>query len=417
MGTGGRVAGGLSVQGDRVARSKLPRYGGGAIKLMRERIASVQKTAKVTDAMRLIAAAKVRRAQTGLERTRPFSEELQGMIKGLVKKLKGSGLEQELPMLRVPEKVTNVGILMVTANRGLCGAYNSFVIKRCKARVAALNQEGIVPKLFIVGKKGAGSLNTRLKDSNLNYTGSFFDMPDTITAKTANEISETLRNYFLSGEVDKIEMVYTRFINLLASEPAVKTLLPLSPVGIEDPEDETFKMTSEDGALKVEKEKAKKVKAKDIENDVIFDQPPGVILNSMLPLYLNSLLISLLYDAQASELASRMTAMKAATDNAEELARTLTLSMNKERQAAITSEITEISAGAAAVDEVGDKTLGPQLGVFDNEDSVEEDFLKEIEDGSIPETPTAPEDFDGATEQRPEYDRYADTTLEDIYAY
>merc|ERR1711972_87316 len=146
-----------------------------------------------------------------------------------------------------------------------------------------------------------------------------------------------MRNSFLGGEVDKIEIIYNRFINLLFSEP-VKTLLPLSPVGIEDPEDETFKMTSEDGALKVEKEKAKKVKAKDIESDVIFDQPPGVILNSMLPLYLNSLLISLLYDAQASELAARMNAMKAATDNAEELARVLTLNMNKERQAAITEE-------------------------------------------------------------------------------
>merc|ERR1711972_811775 len=367
MGTGGRVAGGLSVQGDRVARSKLPRYGGGAIKLMRERIASVQKTAKVTDAMRMIAAARVRKAQDGLEKSRPFSEELQGMIKGLVKKLKGSGLEQELPMLRVPEKVTNVGILMVTANRGLCGAYNSFVIKRTKARVAALNEEGITPKLFIVGKKGVGSLNTRLKDSKLNFTGSFFDMPDTITAKTANEISETLRNYFLSGEVDKIE-----------------------------------------------KEKVKKAKAKDIEPDVIFDQPPATIINNMLPLYLNSLLISLLYDAQASELSSRMNAMKAATDNAEELSRVLTLKMNKERQAGITAEITEISSGAAAVDEAGDKSLGAQLGAFDNEDTVEVDFMKEIEDGSIPEQPDAPEDvYD--IEQRPEYDRYAPSTLEDIY--
>merc|ERR1712217_607680 len=270
---------------------------------------------------------------------------------------------------------------------------------------------------IIVGKKGVAGLATRLKGVEFNYTGESFLMPDSITAKVSNDISEVLRSYFLSGEVDKIELIYNRFINLLTYEPAVKTLLPLSPVGIEGPEDETFKMTSEDGALKVEKEKAKKVKAKDIEADVIFDQPPAAILNSMLPLYLNSLLISLLYDAQASELASRMTAMKAATDNAEELARTLTLSMNKERQAAITSEITEISAGAAAVDEVGDKTLGPQLGVFDNEDSVEEDFLKEIEDGSVPETPTAPEDFDGATEQRPEYDRYAETTLEDIYSY
>merc|ERR1712050_58518 len=151
-------------------------------------------------------------------------------------------------------------------------------------------------------------------------------------------------------------------------------------------------LTTEDGKLKVEKEKVKKAKAKDIENDVIFDQPPATILNSMLPLYLNSLLISLLYDAQASELSSRMNAMKAATDNAEELARVLTLNMNKERQAGITSEILEITSGAMAVDEVGDKTLGPALGVFDNEDTVEDDFLKEIEDGSVPDKPLEPDE-------------------------
>merc|ERR1712048_1250108 len=151
-----------------------------------------------------------------------------------------------------------------------------------------------------------------------------------------------------------------------------------------------------------EKEKVKKAKAKDIENDVIFDQPPATIINNMLPLYLNSLLISLLYDAQASELSSRMNAMKAATDNAEELSRVLTLKMNKERQAGITAEITEISSGAAAVDEAGDKSFGAQLGVFDdNEDTVEEDFMKEIEEGGVPEVPVAPEDiFD--LEQRPE---------------
>merc|ERR1712187_339506 len=186
---------------------------------------------------------------------------------------------------------------------------------------------------------------------------------------------------------------------------------PLSPLGIEDPDDEAFKLTTEDGKLKAEKEKVKKTKAKDIEPDVIFDQPPATIINNMLPLYLNSLLISLLYDAQASELSSRMNAMKAATDNAEELARVLTLNMNKERQAAITSEITEISAGANAVDEAGDKTLGPGLGVFDNEDTVEEDFLKEIEDGSIPDEPLEP----AGPAERPKIDIYAPTTMEDIY--
>merc|ERR1711933_554615 len=112
-------------------------------------------------AMRLIAAARVRKAQDGLEKSRPFSDELQGMIKGLVKKLKGSGLEQELPMLRVPEKVTSVGILLVTSNHGLCGAYNSFVMKRALARVRELNSQGITPTILAVGKKAVSQMNTR----------------------------------------------------------------------------------------------------------------------------------------------------------------------------------------------------------------------------------------------------------------
>merc|ERR1712050_582340 len=120
-----------------------------------------------------------------------------------------------------------------------------------------------------------------------------------------------------------------------SSEPTPRTILPLSATGIEDPQDETFKMTSEDGKLKVEKEKVKATKAKDIEPDVIFDQPPETILNSMLPLYLNSQLLSILFDASASELSSRMTAMKAATDNANELVGALTTIFNKKRQAYI----------------------------------------------------------------------------------
>merc|ERR1719221_818503 len=146
----------------KAASSRVPRLPrSGVDKKMKDRIDSVRKTGKLTDAMRLVAAAKVRRAQDGVEKARPFSVELQSMIKGLVKKLKGTGLEQELPMLRVPEKVSNVGIVIIASNRGLCGAYNTFVFKKTLARVEALNKEGIVPKLFIVGKKGVGSLNTR----------------------------------------------------------------------------------------------------------------------------------------------------------------------------------------------------------------------------------------------------------------
>ena len=364
-------------------------------KAMKDRLASVAKTAKLTDAMRVVAAAKVRNAQNGVEKQRPFTDELLSMIKGLVKRLKGSGFEAELPMLRVPEKVTNVGILMITANRGLCGAYNSFVIKKVKARIEDLNKQGIVPKLFVVGKKGLAALSTRLapgKDIEYNYTQEWFTMPDTIRAKDSAEIAEVLQNYFLSGEVDKIEIAYGRFINLLNNEPTIRTLLPLSPTGIEDPEDETFKMTTEDGKLKVTKEKVKSPKAKEIEADVIFDQPPEVILNSMLPLYLNSQILSLMFDSQASELSSRMSAMKAATDNANDLQKKLILIYNKKRQAAITAELCEVTAAAVAL-EGSDKKAGPDLGAIDNDESISEDFMKELADGSLPDVPAKPEEI------------------------
>lgn len=375
----------------RVARS-------GVDKALKERIVSVQKTGKLTDAMRLVAAAKVRRAQDGVTKSRPFSEELTSMIKGLVKKLKGSGLEAELPMLRVPEKVKGVAIILFTGDRGLCGGYNSFNIKKTRARIEALNKEGIKPKILWVGKKGRGGAAARFKDVEYEDTGKYFKMPDTITSAAASEIGDELRNIFLAGEVDKVEVVYAKFINLLTSEPQVRSLLPLSATGIEDPDDETFKMTSEDGKLKVEKEKVKSPKAKDIEPDVIFDQPPETILNSMLPLYLNSQILSILFDAAASELAARMTAMKAATDNAEELVKDLTQVFNKKRQAAITQEISEISAGALALEDTA-RPEGPALGTFDNEETIENDFMQDLEDGSVPDMPRGPWErfqFEGA---------------------
>merc|ERR1711972_246904 len=178
--------------------------------------------------------------------------------------------------------------------------------------------------------------------------------------------------------------------NLLTNIPTIKTLLPLSPTGIENAEDETFTMTSEDGKLGVKKEKKPAAKAKNIEADVIFDQPPATILNSMLPLYLNSQLLSVLFDAQASEPSSRMTAMKAATDNAKELAEKLTLIFNKKRQAAITQELCEITGAAMALESADGKN-GPGLGVFDNEDTVADDFLADIEAGSVPDSPPEPQ--------------------------
>jgi len=372
-------------QTTRVARN-------GVDKALKERIVSVSKTGKLTDAMRLVAAAKVRRAQDGVTKSRPFSDELTSMIKGLVKKLKGSGLEAELPMLRVPEKVKNVAIILFTGDRGLCGGYNSFAIKRARARIEQLNKEGIKPKMLWVGKKGKGAVNSKLQGVDFEDTEKYFKMPDTITAASANEIGDEVRSLFLGGEVDKVEVVYSKFFSLLSSEPTPRTILPLSATGIEDPQDETFKMTSEDGKLKVEKEKVKATKAKNIEPDVIFDQPPETILNSMLPLYLNSQILCILFECAASELAARMTAMKAATDNADELVKTLTSVFNKKRQAAITQEISEISAGALALEDT-DRPEGPPLGTFDNEETIQADFMQDLEDGSVADMPKGPWEF------------------------
>jgi len=362
----------------------------GVDKALRERITSVKKTGKLTDAMRMVAAAKVRRAQAGVEKARPFSDELSSMIKGLVKKLKNSGLEAELPMLRVPEKVTNIGILIVTSNRGLCGGYNTFAAKKLEARVESLNAQGIVPKILIVGKKGRTKVPTKLQKLEYTYneTSSWFSMPDSIVASESSLIADALKNLFLSGEVDKVEVVYGKFYNLIKTLPQLRTLLPLSPTGIEDPEDETFTLTTEDGKMKVEKEKVKSSKAKDLENDVIFDQPPETILNSMLPLYLNSQILSILFDAQASELSSRMNAMKAATDNAEELAKKLNIIYNKKRQAAITNDICEISAGAEGMKETGDAQVGTDFDKAEDADSLGADFLTEIETGGLPDAPS-----------------------------
>jgi len=352
---------------------------GAVDKALKGRMESVAKTAKLTDAMRLVAAAKIRRAQDGVAKARPFSDELQSMIKGLVKKLKG--LESELPMLRVPEKVQNVGILVGSSNKGLCGAFNSFVLKKTAARAKELNDQGIVPKIVMIGRKGKSGLASRAAvfGAKFNITH-YFDCPNTVTAAESTEIAETLKNMFLSGEVDKVEVVYGKFINLLTNVPQVRTLLPLTPTGIENPEDETFVLTSEEGKFKAEKQKVKAAKAKEIEPDVLFDQAPEVILNSMLPLYLNSQVLSIMFESQASELSSRMTAMKTATDNAKDLGKKLTLVYNKKRQAQITAEISEISSAAVALEGSDNRLAGADFSPDEPASKVFDELMEELKD-------------------------------------
>ena len=154
---------------------------------------------------------------------------------------------------------------------------------------------------------------------------------------------------FLAESTDRVELIFTKFLNLVSCKPVVQTLLPLDPQDIADPEDEIFRLTTKDGLLTVEPGAGPANTEPKIPSDIVFEQTPEQLLNALLPLYLQNQMLRSLQESAASELASRMTAMNNASDNAKELAKTLTLDYNKARQAAITQEILEVAGGAAAV--------------------------------------------------------------------
>ncbi|CAN8064629.1 unnamed protein product [Agarophyton chilense] len=314
------------------------RMGAGQLREIRDRISSVKNTQKITDAMRLVAAAKVRRAQDAVLRTRPFSETLQQVLGNLIKRLNTDYTDLPLLAQREAKKVL---LVVISGDRGLCGGYNSYVIKKAQVRAEELTKTGIDVELVTIGNKGQTFFKNRAPTIRRH-----FQCTQAPTAEQASEISDELLAEYLSGDVDRVELVYTRFVSLIASEASVRTMLPLSPQGIESDEDEIFQLTTEDGKLGVKVETVQNAEAPAFPPDMIFEQDPLQILNAILPLYLNGQILRALQESVASELAARMSAMSNASDNAKELSKDLSLTYNRGRQAAITQEISEIVAGA-----------------------------------------------------------------------
>ncbi|MFP4253087.1 MAG: F0F1 ATP synthase subunit gamma [Halothece sp.] len=313
------------------------------LKEIRDRIDSVKNTRKITEAMRLVAAAKVRRAQEQVSSTRPFADRLAQVLYNLQTRLQFEDVD--LPLLEKRE-VNTVGLLVVSGDRGLCGAYNANVIKRVRQRAQELETEGINYKYIVVGSKADQFLKRREAPIEASYT----NLNQIPTANEASNIADELLSLFLSETVDRIELVYTKFVSLISSRPVIQTLLPLDPQGLEVSDDEIFRLTTRGGDFEVERETVESdTRTQTFPKDMIFEQDPVQILDALLPLYLNNQLLRALQESAASELASRMTAMNNASDNATELIKTLTLSYNKARQAAITQEILEVVAGAEAL--------------------------------------------------------------------
>jgi len=311
------------------------------LKAIRDRISSVKNTQKITEAMRLVAAARVRRAQEQVTATRPFADRLAQVLFNLQARLRFE--DADLPLLR-QRQVRKVGLLVITGDRGLCGAYNSNVIRRAVDRAKELKSENIDYTYVLVGRKSNQYFQRRQEPIEQLYTG----LEQVPTAAEASKIADQLLSLFLSEDVDRVELIYTRFVSLVSSRPVIQTLLPLDPQELAPTEDEFFRLITRGGQFQVERQKVP-TEVRNLPQDMLFEQDPVQILDALLPLYLNNQLLRALQESAASELAARMTAMNNASDNAKELIGSLSLAYNKARQAAITQEILEVVGGAEAL--------------------------------------------------------------------
>jgi F-type H+-transporting ATPase subunit gamma len=314
----------------------------GKANAIRGRITSVKNTKKITMAMKLVAAAKVRRAQDAVLATRPFSETLQSVFGGLIQRLDGEAVDLPLLTQREVKKVT---LTVVTGDRGLCGGYNAFMIRKAEARYKELIKQGVEVDMVLIGKKGISYFKRRKYPIRKT-----FETGQNPNAKQALAISEELLNTFLSGESDAIELLYTKFVSLIASAPAVRTLVPFAASDVTQKGDEVFQLTSSSGDFSVERTELAVAEPQEFPNDMIFEQDPLQIVNAILPLYVNGQVLRTLQESVASELAARMQSMQSASDNAGELAKQLSQQYNRARQAAVTQEILEIVSGATALE-------------------------------------------------------------------
>ena len=312
------------------------------LKEIRDRIVSVKNTRKITEAMRLVAAAKVRRAQDQVLKSRPFADKLARVLQNIQTRMQFESSDSPLLSKR---NVKTISLVCITADRGLCGGYNTNIIKKVETRYSELVNQGFSTNLILVGKKAIGYFQNR-KDKYV-IKSTFKELEQVPTSKDSEGITSEVLAEFLSESSDRVEIIYTKFITLVSCAPVVQTLLPLDPQGIAEENDEIFRLTTKNSQLRVEKSNMAKTESDKLSSDMVFEQSPDQLLDSLLPLYLQNQILRALQESAASELACRMTAMNNASDNAKELANNLNLTYNKARQAAITQEILEVVGGSA----------------------------------------------------------------------
>lgn len=297
------------------------------LKDIKSRIQSVQNTQKITRAMKMVAAAKVKKAECAVKSSRPFTEELLTMFKRMlatVGELSADGAKFERALDNFPELLTKrevktEGLVVVTSNKGLAGAYNANIVRTALKKVEENNANGIKTVLYVIGQKGVSALQH--KDGAV-VAKKYISIMDNPSSTGANIIAEDIAEDYVNGVIDKIEIVTTRFNNMMSYSVQQWQVLP----------------------VKVNYDK----KADKLEALMEFMPNDMAILQKIVPMFITNSIFQAILEACASELASRMTAMSAASNNAEEMINTLTVSYNKARQGAITQELIEIVSGASA---------------------------------------------------------------------
>jgi F-type H+-transporting ATPase subunit gamma len=287
---------------------------------IRSRIRTAKNIQQITKAMKMVAAARLKRAQDRVQAARPYSEKMLEVMRSL-SRAAGSGGALTHPLLEVRPNVERVGVLAITADRGLCGSYASNILRR--ANDTARPFEPAQVQLLVAGRKGVTFFRRRpypiAGEFSMNMTGVAFS--------EAQAVSQQAQQMYINGEIDALYLVYTRFISALVQRPTVVNLLPIQT------EDAVDTAGADEGA----------------GGEYLFEPDAESILNRLVPRFVDTLIYQAMQEAVASEHGARMTAMSSATDNAGKMISNLTLQANRARQANITKEIAEIVGGADAL--------------------------------------------------------------------
>jgi len=302
---------------------------------LRSRIKATKSIGKITKAMELIATARITKARAKVAASRPYSDEITNVLSALA----GASANLDHPLLVERPNPKRAAVLVITSDKGQCGGYNSNVLKATEELLTLLREQGKEPVLYVTGNKGLSFYRFRGREVAESWTG-FSDQPGYVNAAEAGEL---IVESFLNGAddesgnadgilgVDEIHVVYTEFVSMLTQRPVAKRVAPLEVEYVEGEEE----------------------KPESLLPSYEFEPSAEKLLAALLPKYINTRLFAAMLESAASELAARRTAMKAASDNANELVNTLTREANQARQAQITQEISEIVGGANALTAAG----------------------------------------------------------------